>query len=198
MGRFLYLLNTVGTPKFIADPPRGHTITVVDQYEFERSDLDGVDGLLLSQHLDETHLGELRVTLAAFLDDGGTVSLNGPISKPFLDPPGAYHGLPTQAARDWLIEMDTLHPITRGVRAEDLSMRMGVIGFWARGYFEAPSNAVVLTRFAVSGKPADWVWRSPGGGALLVHPGNDIWGYAGDDTTARPFFAQFLDWAGAR
>lgn len=198
MARFLYLLNTVGTPAHIGQPPGGHEIRVVDQYAFAPDDLVGVDGLLLSQHLDETHLSEERSRLQDFVAGGGVVSLNGPVATPFLDPPGAYHALPTQAARDWVLEICDPHPITRGVTAEDLTARKGVIGFWARGSFDAPSDAVVLTRFAASQKPADWLWISPEGGALLVHPGNDIWGYAGDDSSARPLFAQFLDWVRAR
>lgn len=195
MGRFVFLLNTVEPPKHIATPPAGHEIAVVDQYAFRAQDLVGADGLLISQHLDEVHLGEHRETLEVFLDRGGTLSLNGPVARPCLDPPGQYHALPSQAAREWVIDMGAPHPITAGVAAEDLTYRRGVIGFWARGFFDVPEGATVLTRFRASRRPADWLWQRPEGGSLFVHPGNDIWGYAGDATSARPVFAQFLDWA---
>lgn len=198
MSVFLFLLNTVETPKHIAFPPKGHDVRVVDQYAFKDSDLVGVDGLLLSQHLDERHLGENGGSLSTFLYSGGVISLNGPVARPFLDPPGAYYPLPTRSARDWVLDIVADHPVTAGVRAEDITARRGVIGFWARGYFEAPADATVLTRFASSQKPADWLWEPARGGAVLVHPGNDIWGYAGDETSASAFFPQFLDWAGSR
>ncbi|MEM0937111.1 MAG: hypothetical protein AAGJ91_14560 [Pseudomonadota bacterium] len=198
MARFVYLLNTVGPPRSIAEPPDGHLTSIVDQYDLDAVVLEGAQGVLLSQHLDERHLGEHAALLRGFLERGGAVVLNGPVARPYLDPPGAYTPLAATGARDWLLEIGAAHPIMTGVRAEELSYRRGVIGFWARGFFAPPEQAVVLTRFAASGHAADYVWTNAAGGRLFVHPGNDIWGYSGDGTTAAPIFARVLDWcAGA-
>lgn len=198
MGRFLYLLNTVETPKSISHPQGGHQIDVIDQYDFSPTDLLNVDGILFSQHLDETHLGAYGDAFQAYIDQGGSAALNGPVAQPFLDPPGRYYSLPSTAAKDWVVELCDPHPITAGVRAEDLTARKGVIGFWARGYFDLPANAFVLSRFVASRKPADWIWQSDGGGVVLAHPGNDFWTYESEETTAARLFKQYLDWVMAR
>ena len=198
MGHFVFLLNTAEVPKSVVEPPNGHRIDIVDQYAFDASTLNGADGLLLSQHLDERHLGEHRAVLEDFLAAGGNIALNGPVARPFLDPPGPYRALAAQAAQDWVIEMATPHAVSAGVQADDLTYRRGVIGFWARGYFDAPASAISITRFATSSRrPADFLWQRPEGGWLFVHPGNDIWGYARDATSARRLFSQLLDWFAA-
>lgn len=194
MGHFIFLRNTVNTPKHIASPPGSHTIDIVDQYDLGPVALSGAHGLLLSQHLDETHLCEHSNLLDTYLSQGGAIALNGPVAQPVLTPPGPYTPLPARKAKDWVVEIAEPHSIARGVRADDLTYRRGVIGFWARGYFEKPPGAIAITRFAASRHAADWVWKRPEGGKIFVHPGNDIWGYAGDNTTAKPLFGQVVDW----
>ncbi|MEM6730817.1 MAG: hypothetical protein AAF658_04635 [Myxococcota bacterium] len=194
MGRFVFLQNTVKTPESLQKAHRGHVIDIVDQYDFDRSTLSGADGLLLSQHLDERHLHENRALLTGFLASGGNIALNGPVAAPYLDPPGTYHAVETHAGQGWKLTMAAPHPITEGVNAHDLTYRRGVIGFWARGTFSLPASATTLTLFKDSKRPVDYVWRSPGGGWLFVHPGNDVWGYSLMETSARRVFPQLLDW----
>ena len=193
-GRFLFLQNTVGLPTAIADPPIGHEIAVLDQYALSPKNLDGIDGLLLGQHLDERHLTEHRDTLDAYLEQGGAIAVMGPVALPFLTHLAPHEPVGTGRRDDWLLELGAAHPIMAGVDPDDLTYRKGVVGFWARGSIAPPDGAHALTRFTASGVVADWAWSPPAGGRLFVHPGNDVWGYAGDGTTAARVFPQLLDW----
>lgn len=193
-GRFLFLQNTVGLPPAITDPPNGHEIVILDQYAFAPASLDGIEGLLLSQHLDERHLTEHRDTLDTYLGEGGAVAVMGPVALPFLTYLTPHEPVGTGRRDDWLLELGSAHPIMAGVDPDDLIYRKGVVGFWARGTIAPPDDAEALTRFPTSGLVADWAWSRPAGGRLFVHPGNDVWGYAGDGTSAARVFSQLLDW----
>lgn len=193
-GRFLFLQNTVGVPGAITAPPNGHEIVILDQYELAPASLSQIDGLLLGQHLDERHLAEHRSMLDAYLAQGGAIAVMGPVALPCLTHLTPHQPVGTGRRDDWLLEMGSVHPVTAGVDPDDLTYRRGVVGFWARGSIAPPDGAQVLTRFAASGVVADWAWSPRGGGRLYVHPGNDVWGYAGDGTSAARVFPQLLDW----
>ena len=45
--------------------------------------------------------------------------------------------------------------------------------------------------------PVDFECRPEAGGRLLVHAGNDLWGYLDAATTASRMGAQLLDWIAA-
>ena len=197
MGAFLFLQNTVGCPKAVSEPPDGHAIAIIDQYALGAGIPDGVDGLLLSQHLDERHLSENAPLLETFLDRGGAIVLNGPVARCCVTGLSPHEALPASAPSDWHLELAEPHPVTDGVAAEDLTFRRGVVGFWARGTLPPPTGSIVLTRFARSGRPADYIWHRPSGGRVLVHPGNDLWGYAGGGTSAARVYPQVLNWIGA-
>ncbi len=194
MGGLLFLKNTVATPKGIAQARAEHGIRVLDQYAFTPRDLEGAAGLLLSQHVDERHLSEHRAALEGFLARGRAIAINGPFVLPALGVLAPYEPVGDGSAEPWALELASPHPITEGVRAEDLTFRRGVVGFWGRGTSKPPRDAVVLTRYGRSGSPADWVWRAPGGGRLFVHPGNDVWGWATRSTSAARVFPQLLGW----
>ncbi|MEM1025404.1 MAG: hypothetical protein AAGD10_12095 [Myxococcota bacterium] len=188
----LFLQNTVEVPAALA---RNAEVWVVDQYAFRAQDMDGVSGVLFSQHLDEQHLAEHQALWDGFLDRGGALAIQGPVHRPFVSAAGAF--LPVKAglrAEGWILEMATPHAITAGVRPEDLSLRRGVIGFWGRGYLQPVVEATVLTRFRRSGAPVDWCYVSPSGGRLFVHPGNDVWSFSSQG--ARRLSSQLMAWMG--
>ncbi|MEM9691922.1 MAG: hypothetical protein AAGA56_05225 [Myxococcota bacterium] len=194
MSRFLFLQNTVALAKSIAVPPPPFEITVVPQYAFNATHLVGAAGVLFCQHLDERHLAEHRSVWAAYLADGGTLALNGPVARPFVDGlVAAYRPVGGDVA-GWLLDLAAPHPIFAGVTAADISWRRGVVGFWARGCFAPPDDAEVLTRFRASGEPADWTWSPPGGGRLFVHPGNNVWGFSREPSSAARVYPQLLQW----
>jgi len=193
-GRFLFLKNTVGTPEAIAAPPAGHRIDFLDQYAFTPDALTGMDALLLGQHLDEHHLGGFRTALDGFLDGGGGIAVMGPVARPFLTVLSPHLAIGNGHRDDWVLKNAADHPLMDGVDAQDLTWRKGVVGFWARGTIAPHPSATVLTRFAATGAVADWVWVTPRGGKLFVHPGNDVWGYAGEPNTSARVFPQLLDW----
>ncbi|WP_375552393.1 hypothetical protein [Rhodophyticola porphyridii] len=196
-GRFLFLKNTVGTPGAIAAPPNGHEIAVLEQPAFTPDALETVCGLLLGQHLDEYHLGTLRPGLDAFLARGGAVATMGPIAVPYMSILRPHRPEGSGRRDDWILEIAGDHPIVDGVSAGDITFRKGVVGFWARGSIAPPDDARIVTRFAATGAPADWVWHGPQGAKLFVHPGNDVWGYAQEPNSSARIFAQLLDWMAA-
>jgi hypothetical protein len=194
MGRFLFLRNTVNTPAGIAMPPSDHVIDVLDQYDLERLALDGYDGLLLSMHADQRHLEEMRPWLDAFLDRGRTIAVNGQVVRRFADGLSLYEPRPGRTRADLEIQITALHPILRGVAETDLTFRKSVAGFWGRGRVPPPRGASILSTVGDPDWPVDWVWQRPSGGWLFMHAGNDVWGYAQDDSTAARVFPQLLDW----
>ncbi len=194
MGRFVFLQNTAEVPGAMMQPPNGHIIDVVDQYVVHANHLQDADGLLLSQHLDEHHLGSIRPILQAYLAGGGAISVNGPVAKPFLDGLGAYVPLKAGPATNWLLRMADPHPITDGILADDLAYRRGVLGFWARGGFPVPDSASALTVLVGGDVPADMVWHPPDGGRVVLHPGNDVWFVHKETNSAASFFPNMLNW----
>jgi len=54
----------------------------------------------------------------------------------------------------------------------------------------------VLTTLGPERVPLDWSLERPTGGRLFVHPGNDVWTFAGGKTSAGRLWPQVLDWLG--
>lgn len=76
----------------------------------------------------------------------------------------------------------------------DLTFRRGVAGFYGRGYYpDLPPEALVVHGIGVDARPLDAVYPH-GAGEVLLHGGNDLWGYAGDDTTAARMTPQLVGW----
>jgi len=196
-GRFLFLKNTVGTPKAISAPPGAHRIDILDQYAFTPDALTGKDAILLGQHLDEHHLSGFKAILDGFFEDGGGIAVMGPVARPFLTVLSPHLAVGNGQRDDWVLENAADHPLMHEVDAHDLTYRKGVVGFWARGTIAPHPGATVLTRFAATGAVADWAWEKENGGRLYVHPGNDVWGYAGEPNSSARVFPQLLDWMAA-
>ncbi|MEM9754357.1 MAG: hypothetical protein AAF914_00105 [Pseudomonadota bacterium] len=195
--RFLFLQNTVGVPPGLQRCAGAAEITVIDQYDFTPDALTDHQGLLISQHIDELHLRDIRDELDAFLARGGAIAVMGPVAMPYLTQLSPHQTEGTGPAKDWVLEMAGAHPVMAGVTADDISYRKGVVGFWARGRIAPIEGAAVVTRFSASGAPADWAWEAASGGKLFVHPGNDVWGYAAETTSAARVFPQMLAWMAA-
>ncbi len=83
-GRFLYLQNDSGPGRPALAALKGHRFDFVQQYEADRIDWTAYDGVLISMFADQVHLGEIAGKIAAYLDAGGTLIINGHIARPFL------------------------------------------------------------------------------------------------------------------
>lgn len=198
MAKFLFLWSTSDLPDPIRQPPPGHEIAPLDQYEFDGlagPALASFDGLIVSSHADQGHLQTHRERLDAFLEMR-SILVNGPTVVPFL-PELSQHfePLPRRGVGDLQVAMTHQHPVVAGVEASDLTFRHGVAGFWGRGYQPPPAGAEVLTTLGPDCVVLDWCLERAGGGRLFVHPGNDVWTLAGH-TSAGRLWPQLLDWLG--
>lgn len=199
MARFLFVWSTSELPDPVARPPAGHAIVPLDQYALDGladADLFGFDGLILSMHADQRHLAGVKDRLDHFLD-GRSILVNGPVAHPFLpELAEPFEPLPRRGVRDLTVTIVTPHPTFDGVDARDLTCRRGVAGFWGRGRQPAPDGAETLTALGPERVPFDWCLERPEGGRLFVHPGNCLWTFAGEDTSAGRLWPQLLSWLG--
>ncbi len=89
------------------------------------------------------------------------------------------------------------HPVWAGVEPEDLTFRRGVAGFYGRAYLPSlPDGALIVHALGEIDRPLDAVYHY-GEGAVLVHRGNDLWGYLHAPNTAARMTPHLLDWLGA-
>lgn len=198
MAKFLFLWSTSDLPDPIQRPPPGHEIVPLDQYELDGlsgPELAAFDGLIVSSHADQGHLEAHRERLDAFLETR-SILVNGPTVVPFLPEfSKRFEPLPRRSVGDLQVTIARRHPAFAGVEARDLTFRQGVAGFWGRGRQPHPAGAEVLTVLGPDGIPLDWSLERPSGARLFVHPGNDVWTFAGDTSAAR-LWPQLLDWLG--
>jgi hypothetical protein len=171
----------------------GGAVEPLDIYELPNLDLDRLSGLLVPGSVDQEWLYLHREVIEDFLNKGRVVVFSGHLFRPWL--PGASSFVPKQidSFRDYAVSVVKSHPVFVGVKAEDLTFRKGVAGFFARGHHPPPSGAEVLLALA-DGEPITYLDRSSSGGTILLHSGNDLWGYVEDETTAARMVPQLLWW----
>lgn len=171
----------------------GEAVEPLDIYELPRLDLERFRGLLIPGSIDQEWLYLHRKLVEDFLSEGRVVVFSGHLFRHWL--PGASPFVPKQISsfRDYTVRISKPHPIFAGVRPEDLTFRKGVAGFFARGHHPSPPGAEVLLVLA-DGEPITYLDRSSSGGIILVHSGNDLWGYAGDESSAGRIAPQLLAW----
>lgn len=181
-------------------PIRTHPVTSsrilgLDIYDLEYVALEHFAGLLISTHADQRFLQTMRGKLERFLQGGGTLVFCGHLAYPFLPELTPFVPLTVRSHEDYRVWRVSEHSIFAGVDTKDLTFRKGVAGFYGRGHNPPPPGARVLQCLSSpDGPPVDYVYYRAGGGRVLVHAGNDIWMYAGDDTSANRIAPQLLDW----
>ncbi len=171
----------------------GEAVEPLDIYELPDLDLDRFSGLLIPGSVDQEWLHLHREVIEAFLNEGRVVVFSGHLFRPWL--PGASSFVPKRISsfRDYTVKVVKPHPVFAGVKPEDLTFRKGVAGFFARGHHPPPPGAEVLLALA-DGEPITYCDRSSSRGTILLHSGNDLWGYAGDESTAGRMVPQLMDW----
>ena len=140
-GNFLYLQNAWGEPPPALRQVRGHRIEVFQQYDAERLDWSGYDAVLVSMSADQIHLCEMTNKLAAYLDGGGTLLINGHVTRPFLPELTRYEPMEKRGRAELVIHREAELPPFEGVTGEQLTLRRGVAGFYGRGT-NPPPNAL--------------------------------------------------------
>ena len=197
MGHFLFLWSTSDIPGPVANPPAGHRITLLDQYEFDDladTGLMAFDGLIVSMHADQRHLMQHQQRLDHFVEQR-SLMVNGPVAHCFLPEfTAAYVPLPKRGLREMAVTVLDRSDIFAGINNDDLTYQRGVAGFWGRGVQAHPQNARILTALGEDRTPFDWSIIRPGGGRLLVHPGNDLWTFCDGTKSSNRAWPQALDW----
>jgi len=189
------LLLSTGDPTLPANLNGLPVAAVGDDILAEPKHLDRAQALLVSMHADQRWLQRHRRVLEAFLGRGGRLVVSGQIAHPFLEPLAPFEPIaPMKVERlDVRIE-PPVHPLFEGVAAEDLTRRRGVVGFYGRGGHPLPAGGRLLASLDHGRVALDWLLPWPGGGALLVHAGNDLWSYADDESSAARLAPQLVRW----
>ncbi len=175
-------------------PALGTRVDVAAMHDLHRVDLAGYRGLLIGLHVDQRYLATRRAQLEAFLGRGGTIVMCGQVTTPFLAELAPFVPMRDYRLDDLRVNLERPHPVWAGVEPNDLTFQRGVAGFYGRGHSPPPSDAIVINTLGPRRVPVDFECRPKAGGRLLVHAGNDLWGYLNADTTASRLGRQLLDW----
>ncbi|RAI02268.1 hypothetical protein DLJ53_12960 [Acuticoccus sediminis] len=167
----------------------------VPHYRLHETPLERYAALLLPAHLDQRYFGGIRAHVERFLDGGGTLVFNGHVAWPMLPEFATFVPLARVDLAHLAVHRLADHPVFEGVDMADLTFRRGVAGFYARGHNPPPPGAVGLIGLGPERVPCDWVYERPAGGRILMHAGNDLWMYAGADTSAARIVPQLTAWA---
>lgn len=186
-------------PKWLARVPPEIPVERLHEDDLPGRDPASVNALLVGMHADQALLADRADWLARFFAAGGTLVVNGLLAYPFHPDLQSFRPLarPSRRALDVAIAAPD-HPLFAGVDAADLTTRKGVAGFYGRGQVPPPTGARVLTTLDGGAVPLDWEWPVPGGGRILMHPGNDLWMYAFDDNSAAKLVPNLARWATGR
>lgn len=194
---FLFLQSARrAIPGVFSRLPPGMRVDVVSQYQLDAT-LQHYAALLLTSHLDQIHFERRRHRIEAYLDSGGTIVFNGPLVRPFLPELQPFVPLPRRTLENLRVHRLVDHPAFRIIPVERLSPRRGVAGFWGRGHNPPPPGAMPIHGLGPERAPVDWEWRRSGGGMILCHAGNDIWGFLEDEPGADALPLGVLAWLAA-
>jgi len=110
-----------------------------------------------------------------------------------IDSGSAFVPKQVRSYHDYTVLIHQPHPIFAGVRPEDMTYRKGVAGFFARGHHPLPPLAEVLLTLA-DGEPITYIDRFSTRGTILVHAGNNLFGYDEPSDTSGRIAAQLKRW----
>ena len=173
----------------------------LDMYELPDIDLSAYRAMIVTGGVDQELLWHERAAIRRFLDAGRVLLFSGQLVRPWLPGIGLFVPKEIRSHRDYAVRIAAPHPIFAHVREEDLTMRQGLAGFFARGHNPPPDGVEVLLELP-GGEPIVYIDRVSTGGTMLVHSGGDLlgWGieriYEGGPpvTSAVHIPGQLLDW----
>jgi len=184
-------------PALCRDHRLGPAVRAVDCYALGPQHLATASAILIGTHCDQLALEARRPLLDAFVAGGGRAAVCGQVTRRFLAGLEPMRWLEDYGPEDLQVRRMAEHPVWTGVQPEHLTFRRGVAGFYGRAYLPSvPDGALVIHALGDADRPLDAVYDH-GKGAVLVHGGNDLWGYLHAPDTAARMTAQLLDWVGA-
>lgn len=190
----MVLALTMGRSGELAEDPRcAGRVCELDLYELTAWQLRRVSGLLIGMHCDQLFLARNQALIESFVYAGGRVAVSGQVVRPFMAGLSRFVPMNYSGVEDLTVYRLADHPVWRGVRPSHLTFRNGVAGFYGRGSYRPPAQAMVVNGLGPLHLPLDYHYRL-GSGEVLVHGGNDLWGYRGAENTAARMTPQLLDW----
>ncbi|HSV68183.1 MAG TPA: hypothetical protein VLJ59_20135 [Mycobacteriales bacterium] len=170
----------------------------VDLYRLADVDLDEVPGLLIGGGVDQVFLAGQRARLDGWVSAGGRVAVCGQVHRPFLTGLVPFEPLAYRGTDDLRVTRRADHPVWAGVELDDLTFRRGVAGFYGRGWYPAqPPGTLVVHGIGPDRLALDYVYPF-GAGEVLVHGGNELWGYHDEPNTSARMAPQLLGWMSGR
>lgn len=169
-------------------------IADIDIYALPDSGLDDFAALFIGTGADQRVLADERARLESFITAGHTIVFCGHVAYPFLDGLAEFIPLARHRLEDLSVTFIHLHPVFDGINPRDLTFRKGVAGFYGRGHNPVPDGALILNGIGAAQTPVDWLQRR-GKGKLLVHAGNELWGYGDDAGSAADLPRRLVLWA---
>lgn len=166
-------------------------ISVIDEYEFESTDLYNYNVLLIDYFVDQEYLYKNKKIIENFLSEGKVVVFCGHLFRQWL--PGCSLFMPKKinGYKDYLVQAVPGAPLFDGVEIDDMVSNKGVAGFFARGYYYAPENAEVCLTFT-DGKVISYIDRHTTNGTIIVHGGRNILGYKYSKNSTKKISEQAL------
>lgn len=177
----------------VSDSGLRDTVVAHDIYDVPSLELETYGGLIVSSGCDQEFLLLHRDRVRAFLDSGKVLAFSGHLFRPWLPGAGMFQPKTIRSHHDCAVSLVAKHPVFEGVRAEDLTFRKGVAGFFARGHHEPPAGAEIIATLP-GGEPIVYVDRVSTRGVILVHAGNDLLASVDRDSTAGRIAGQLLRW----
>ncbi|HBZ81544.1 MULTISPECIES: phosphate starvation-inducible protein PhoH [Brevibacillus] len=182
-----------GEPR-LKDPNYQDFFSFIDVYDLPGHDLSPYKCLVITGLIDQELLYKQKEQIRDFLDGGKVLVFSGNLFLPWL--PGASAFVPKEIRNhsDYDVTIAKEHPIFAGVQTYDMTYNKGVAGFFARGHHPLPDGAEVLLTLP-GGEPITYIDRNSTKGTILVHSGNDLFGYNHPGKSTGRIALQLTEWA---
>lgn len=161
----------------VADQP---DFNFLDIYSLGEADLSLYKCLVVTGFSDQDFLYDKRHMIRNFLDDRKVVVFCGNLVTGWLPGGKPFVAKDIKRFSDYRIRKVIDHPIFQGVEEEDMTLKKGVAGFFARGHHPVPEGGEVLLTLN-EGEPITYIDRNSTNGTILAHVGFDLFGYMQTD-----------------
>ena len=167
-------------------------ISVIDEYNFDSTDLSNYNVLLITYFTDQEYLYKHKHIIENFLNEGKVIVFCGHLFRKWL--PGCSLFMPKKlnSYQDYFVKTIPGAPLFDSVEIEDMVCNKGVAGFFARGYYHTPENAEVCLTFT-DGKVISYIDRHTTNGTIIVHGGQNLFSYATATNTKKKIATQVLN-----
>lgn len=177
-----------------ADNRPSDYISVIDQYDFHHVDLSPYNVLLITDFIDQEYLYVHREKIAAFLNAGHIVISCAHIFRPWLPGIALFMPKAIRHFNDYAVITEPSSAIFGDVKQEDLTVRRGVAGFFARGVHPVHRDDVDVHIRFTDGTPITYVDRTSTNGTIFVHTSRDIFTYVTGDNTSKLVAPRMYEW----